>query len=77
MEDATAAVREVVATIAKRGTDTVSVDTRLAEDLGMKSVSRIELAALLEDRFGITISNFDVRRPQTVQEVVDLVASRL
>ena len=77
MDNTAITVQEIIARIAKTDPGSVAPETRLAEDLGMKSVSRIELAALLEDRFEVEISNFDVRRPKTVQEVVELVASRL
>ncbi|MCB2187861.1 MAG: acyl carrier protein [Deltaproteobacteria bacterium] len=76
-EQAAAVVQEIVARIAKREPGELGPDTRLAEDLGLKSVSRIELAALLEDRLGVEISNFDIRKPGTVGEVVALVQAKM
>ena len=70
-------VREIIAKITKRDMSEVLPDLKLAEDLGMKSVSRIELAALLEDRLGIKVDNFEIRKPKTVGQVVDMVLAKL
>ena len=77
MSEAEQAVREIIAKITKRDMSEVLLDLKLAEDLGMKSVSRIELAALLEDRLGIKVDNFEIRKPKTVGQVVDMVLAKL
>lgn len=77
MSEAEQAVREIIAKITKRDISEVLPDLKLAEDLGMKSVSRIELAALLEDRLGIKVDNFEIRKPKTVGQVVDMVLAKL
>lgn len=70
-------VCEIIAKIAKRDAQDLSLEHKLAEDLGMKSVSRIELAALLEDRLQVKISNFDIRVPKTVAEVIEMVKAKM
>ena len=50
-------VLELVAKVARKDVAAVSPDLRIAEDLGVKSVGRIELAALLEDELGVEIGN--------------------
>ena len=77
MDNATRVVHEIIAKIAKRETAEMRPELKLAEDLGMKSVSRIELAALLEDRLGVLIDNFEIRKPKTVGEVVEMVNTKL
>jgi acyl carrier protein len=77
MRDAEKVVCEIIAKITKRDLAEVLPELKLAEDLGMKSVSRIELAALLEDRLGITVDNFEIRKPKTVGHVVDMVQAKL
>lgn len=77
MDDTSKAVREIIAKITKRDAAEINGDLMLAEDLGMKSVSRIELAALLEDRFDIVVDNFEIRRPKTVGQVVALTQAKL
>ena len=63
--------------LARKDVAAVSPDLRIAEDLGVKSVGRIELAALLEDELGVEIGNFEMRKPKTVREVIGLVNSKL
>ncbi|MCA9553173.1 MAG: hypothetical protein KC933_24260 [Myxococcales bacterium] len=70
-------VLELVAKVARKDVAAVSPDLRIAEDLGVKSVGRIELAALLEDELGVEIGNFEMRKPKTVREVIGLVNSKL
>jgi acyl carrier protein len=77
MSDAETVVLEIIAKITKRDAAALGPDMKLAEDLGMKSVSRIELAALLEDRLGIKVDNFEIRKPKTVGEVMEMVRAKL
>ncbi|MFH2114500.1 MAG: phosphopantetheine-binding protein [Spirochaetota bacterium] len=76
MEETAKAVREIIAGVAKRQPSDVSGSTKLAEDLGMKSISRIELAALLEVRFGVVIGNFEIRKPKTVDDITALISEK-
>ncbi len=71
-----AGVLEIAAMITSRDVNKMSLDLRIAEDLGMKSMARIELAALLEEKFGVTISNFEIRKPRTLQEISELLKSK-
>lgn len=67
---------EIIAKVAKKEPAELKLTTRLAEDLILKSMSRIELAALLDSKFGTTTSNFEIRMPKTVEEVIKLVESK-
>ena len=77
MQEANPVVCEIIAKIAKRDVAEILPEHKLAEDLGMKSVSRIELAALLEDRLGIKVDNFEIRKPKTVAEVMEMVLAKV
>jgi acyl carrier protein len=70
-------VTRIVAKVAKTEPEKLGPSTRLAEDLMIKSIGRIELGALLDDQFGTRTSNFEIRRPKTIQELVELVAGKL
>lgn len=76
MDKTTQVVYETIARIAKREIADINAELKLAEDLGMKSISRIELAALLEDQLGVQIDNFEIRKPKTVGGIVELVCSK-
>lgn len=77
MDKITQAVTDIIAKITKKDARELGSEFKLAEDLGMKSVSRIELAALLEDRLGVIIDNFEIRKPKTIAQVVELVNAKL
>lgn len=69
-------VLEIIARVAKKNPEELNLKTRLAEDLMLKSMSRIELAALLDSKFGTTTNNFEIRMPKTAEEVIQLVESK-
>jgi acyl carrier protein len=70
-------VIQIVAKVAKTDPASITTGTRLAEDLMVKSMGRIELAALIDAAFGTSTSNFEIRRPKTIGELIEFVASRL
>ncbi len=67
----------ILAQVAKTKPEDLTLETRIAEDLMLKSMSKIELAALLEDEYKISISNFEIRRPKNVKELIELVDSKI
>ncbi len=50
--------------------DTVSADSQLSGDLGINSLELADLVLLCEDKFGVAISDDDVRSFVTVGDVV-------
>lgn len=70
-------VYETIAKLSSRDISEISDDLKLAEDLNLKSVSRIELAVLLEEGLNIQVSNFDIRKPKTVGEVIQMAESKV
>ncbi len=73
MIDTATSLLALVAKVAKRDPEGMSLSLRLAEDLGVKSIGRVELAALIEDQLGVSIGNFEIRRPRTIGDIVALV----
>jgi len=65
-----------IAKVAKCKVSDVGDNKRLAEDLKLRSINRIELAALLEDTFGVKITNREILRAKTVSDVITLVQSK-
>lgn len=70
-------VTRIVAEMVKRNAGELTIETRLAEDLMLKSINRIELAALLEDQFHVTISNFDILKPRTIGQLVEMIQTKM
>jgi acyl carrier protein len=62
-------VVEVVARMTGRDVGAITPTTRLAEDLGIRSLDRIELLALLEERLGVTLSDREVMLAKTVADL--------
>lgn len=77
MPDVIEVVTRTIAQLAKYNAEEINMETRIAEDLMLKSVSRIELAALLENRLEVSITNFEIRKPKTVGEIVAMVKAKL
>jgi acyl carrier protein len=73
MEGIAEKVIQVVAKMAKRNVGELTLDTRLAEDLMLKSINRVELAAILEDLLDVPITNFDILKPRTIHDIVEMV----
>ena len=70
-DDIQAAFAEILGTAAKMRPAEVTRDTRLREDLGIDSLSLIDVAVAAEDAFEVRIPDEDLERFQTVGDVVD------
>lgn len=56
--------------------DRIKLESSLRTDLGLDSLDIIEFVLLLEDEFGIQISDRDADRLDTVEQVARLVKSK-
>ena len=50
---------------------------RLVDDLALDSLDAVELAMGIEDEFGLTILDTDMKKLRTVADVLDLIRCRL
>jgi len=66
-------VIESVAKIFQKDPKQISRDTRFVEDLYAKSLNIIELTAVLEDTFNVTIPPVESRRNKTVGDAIDMI----
>ena len=55
--------------------ENVTPDSRF-EDLDIDSLDLVELAQVIEDEYGIEVTDADMDKITTVQDVVDFVAAR-
>jgi acyl carrier protein len=62
-------LRAAVAETAKRPVRDIQDDTRLAEDLGLRSLQRVELAVLLEEKLGMPVSDDKVMSARTIADL--------
>lgn len=70
-------VREIlVESLHIKGEDVIPT-ARLNEDLGIDSLSSIELALEIESSFNIKIEDEELMTLKTVQDVIDIINSKL
>jgi acyl carrier protein len=72
-DDIQTAFARILEEFAKVDRAEVSGDMRLWEDLGIDSLSLIDVAVLAEDTFGIRIPDEDLERFRTVGAAVDYI----
>jgi len=51
--------------------ENIRLDSKIVEDLGAESLDIYDMIALLEDEFGIEITDEEVEKIQTVQDVAN------
>ncbi len=68
------AVRGTVAELAHRPPNAIHDDQKL-EELGLRSLARVELAVLLEERLGIPVKDATIMRARTVADLIAAVQS--
>ncbi len=71
-DDVLATVSEMLHEVA---TDhpTITLETRLLEDLGLDSVAQMELLSMIDETLGLEVEMEDVVGLETVGQVVDVV----
>jgi len=72
-----AKVREHLATELEVSEDEITDSTRFKDDLDADSLDLYELVMELEDTYGISVSEQEAARIQTVSDAVDFVVARL
>lgn len=53
----------------------ITLEARLAEDLGADSLDAVELIMAIEDEFGIEVSDEESKKIHCVKDIVDYVES--
>ncbi len=66
-------VAEVLVDVKK---ENIRLDSKIVEDLGAESLDIYDMIALLEDEFGLEITDEEVEKIQTVQDVANFIKER-
>jgi acyl carrier protein len=66
-------VAEVLVDVKK---ENIRMDSKIVEDLGAESLDIYDMIALLEDEFGLEITDEEVEKIQTVQDVASFIKER-
>ena len=75
-DDVMRLVREHLAEELEVDAESISEETRFKQDLDADSLDLYELVMELEDRYGITVSEQDAARIETVGDAVSFVLER-
>ncbi len=57
--------------------ENIRLDSKIVEDLGAESLDIYDMIALLEDKFGLEITDEDVEKIQTVQDAAGFIKQAL
>ncbi|MGO9120091.1 MAG: acyl carrier protein [Desulfomonilaceae bacterium] len=66
-------VAEVLVDVKK---ENIRMDSKIVEDLGAESLDIYDMIALLEDEFALEITDEEVEKIQTVQDVANFIKER-
>ncbi len=74
MDDIESRVVELVAEVlVDVNKENIQLSSKIVEDLGAESLDIYDMIALLEDEFGMEITDEQVEKIQTVQDVADFI----
>ncbi len=69
-------IREILADQLDASVDEMTMDTRIAEDLGADSLDVVEMLMSVEDEFGIEIPDDAIEDLKTIGNVVEYIESK-
>ena len=55
----------------------ITEETRVVEDIGMKSIAMLYMAMEIENEFNVSLTNEDLPKMRTVGDIVKLVEERM
>ncbi|MBQ1488971.1 MAG: hypothetical protein IIZ41_09480 [Lachnospiraceae bacterium] len=58
-------------------TTDITEETRVVEDIGMKSIAMLYMAMEIENEFNVSLTNEDLPKMRTVGDIVKLVEERM
>lgn len=68
-------VKEIIVETLNCDLDKVTMEARLADDLGADSLAAVELSMALEEEFDVTISDEDLPNMKTVGDLVNFISA--
>lgn len=70
-------ISEILAEQLDADIESITLDTKIADDLGADSLDLVDLLMSVEDEFGIEIPDEDVENIQTVGDIVDYINDKI
>ena len=69
-------VSKIIADTLEIDVKEVKADSNLIADLGMESLDLVDLVVAFEEKYKVTIDDKDVKKLQTVQDIVNYIESK-
>ena len=69
-------VRKLLAEQLNIGEDSISLKSKVIEDLGADSLDVVEMLMVLEDEFNVTVSDEESLTLKTVEDIVNLIDTK-
>lgn len=69
-------ITEILAEQLDADREAMTMDTKIADDLGADSLDLVDLLMSIEDAFGIEIPDEDVENIQTIGDIVEYINSK-
>lgn len=69
-------VRKLLAEQLNISEDTISLKSKVIEDLGADSLDVVEMLMVLEDEFNVTVSDEESLTLKTVEDIVNLIDTK-
>lgn len=66
-------VKEIIAKEMGIDKETITMDSRLAEDLGADSLDAVELIMAIEDTFGVSVDDDSATKIKKVSDIVEFL----
>ncbi|MBQ1186841.1 MAG: acyl carrier protein [Clostridia bacterium] len=70
-------ITEILAEQLAADQNTMTMDTKIAEDLGADSLDLVDLLMSMEDEFGIEITDEDAAELHTIGDVVNFISKNV
>lgn len=69
-------IAEILADQLDADKDSMTMDTKISDDLGADSLDVVEMLMAIEDEYGIEIPDEDIPNLQTIGDVVDYIQDK-
>lgn len=76
-EDILKRIQKILARIMKLKESAITIDAHLRDDLGVDSVDLGDIVCQMEEAFGINVEEKDVRGIDKVQDILNVVKSKI
>ena len=67
----------IIANVAEVPSKKINLDTNLVKDLELESLDLVTLVSEFEEKYNITVEDKDIKKLQTVKDIVDYISKNV